>query len=193
VTTKTNSSPALAWILLIVVVGVVIGLLVLSSPEPELKPARTGDLSKVTLSDIDLDGLEREITAQKGSVVLVDFWATWCGPCRKSFPEIVALHERYSDRGLFTISVSLEREPAEDRGTALSYLKEQHAAFTNFLWTERTRRGGEGLKANFGYPGAIPYTALFSRAGKRIIPPDGSRFDMRELTSAIETALAEKP
>jgi hypothetical protein len=105
----------------------------------------------------------------------------------------VALHEKYGERGLVTISVSFEKDPDADRERALAYLKAQHAAFINLLWLEKTRRGGEGLEAVFGYPGTIPYTALFARSGERIPPPDGARFTTRELMGAIEAELGKAP
>lgn len=48
----------------------------------------------------------------RGKVLLVDFWASWCGPCRKSFPALEALHQRYKARGLLVIGVSVDEDPA---------------------------------------------------------------------------------
>ena len=162
------------------------------APEPELVPARNGDKNKVALEPVDLDGLEREVQSHKGSVVLIDFWATWCGPCRRDFPKMVAIHERYADRGLICLSVSLENDPVQDRDAALSFLKDQHATFTNFIWTEKTNRGRDLLMTRFGYPNSIPYAALFSRSGQRLLPPDGERFTKAELIKSIETELEQK-
>jgi thiol-disulfide isomerase/thioredoxin len=60
----------------------------------------------------DLDGREVSSTAWRGKVVLVNFWATWCGPCRAEIPDLVALQEKYRDR-LQIIGVSEDEGPAE--------------------------------------------------------------------------------
>ena len=181
------------WVALLIIACLAVALLVFRAPEPELIPARTGNPNKVTIEPIDFDGLEREVKANKGKVVLVEFWATWCGPCRKDFPKLVAIHERYNERGLVCLSVSLEKNPAEDHDQALAFLKDQHATFPNFLWTERTMRGKEGLEEKFGYPGGIPYAALFNRNGERVPPPDSSMFSKRELLAAIDAEIEKKP
>ena len=176
----------------VAVLVVAIGLGCNRTPETELVPARTGDATKVAIAAVDFDGLEREVQAHKGSMVLVEFWATWCGPCRSDFPKFVAIHERYADRGLVCLSVSLEHDPDLDRDRALSFLKEQHASLPNFIWNERTARGRDGLEAKYGYPNSIPYAALFARSGERLPPPGGERFTKAELLKAIESGL-DKP
>jgi thiol-disulfide isomerase/thioredoxin len=62
---------------------------------------------------LDLDGHELSSTAWRGKVVLVNFWATWCGPCRAEIPDLVALQDKYRDQ-LLIIGVSEDEGPADD-------------------------------------------------------------------------------
>lgn len=62
----------------------------------------------------DVDGREVKAADFKGKVVVVDFWATWCPPCRKEIPEYVALQEKYRERGLVILGFSLDELPAAE-------------------------------------------------------------------------------
>lgn len=66
-----------------------------------------------------------DLTPYRGKVVLVDFWASWCTPCRHSFPWLNALQERYQERGLVVLGVNVDRERAE----ADRFLREVPAQF----------------------------------------------------------------
>ncbi|MFQ5510410.1 MAG: TlpA family protein disulfide reductase [Candidatus Krumholzibacteriia bacterium] len=70
-------------------------------------------------------GNDLHLESHRGSVVLVDFWASWCGPCRKSFPWMNEMHEKYSAEGLVIIAVNVDR----DRNAAQAFLKKRPARF----------------------------------------------------------------
>ncbi len=55
-----------------------------------------------------VDGKIRKLSDYKGKVVLIDFWASWCGPCRKANPHVVEIYEKYKDKGFDVFSVSLD-------------------------------------------------------------------------------------
>jgi peroxiredoxin len=65
------------------------------------------------------------LTDLKGDVVMINFWATWCGPCRKEMPHLEALHQRYKDLGFTLLGVNVE----DNQKGALKYLEETPVSF----------------------------------------------------------------
>ena len=84
----------------------------LSGPAPNFDLAAK-DGGRVALSDL------------KGQVVMVNFWATWCGPCRQEMPHLEALYQRYSDLGFTLLGVNVE----EDSSGADEFLAETPVSF----------------------------------------------------------------
>lgn len=66
-----------------------------------------------------------DLAAYKGKVVYIDFWASWCGPCRQSFPWMKTMHEKYSKDGLVIVAVNVDQEKPQ----ADAFLKEFSPAF----------------------------------------------------------------
>jgi thiol-disulfide isomerase/thioredoxin len=87
------------------------------------KAIKAGD-SFPELSSFNLEGtLPADL---KGKVVLVDFWASWCGPCKESFPVMEDLQQRYGSQGLVILAVNLD----DDAAAMKDFLKDHKASFT---------------------------------------------------------------
>jgi thiol-disulfide isomerase/thioredoxin len=110
-------------------------------------------------------------------VVLVDFWASWCGPCRKSFPWMNALHEKYGARGLAVVAISLDKE----RAAADAFLARNPAAFT--VAFDPAGKTAEAYRVK-----GMPSTYLIAPDGTILVRRTG--FDPKE-TSGIEAAIEE--
>jgi thiol-disulfide isomerase/thioredoxin len=85
-------------------------------------------------------------------VVYLDFWASWCGPCRKSFPWLNQMHEKYKDRGLVIIGINLDR----DKEKAQRFLTESQAQF--LLYSDPTGKLAkeyqlQGMPSSFIFDG----------------------------------------
>jgi thiol-disulfide isomerase/thioredoxin len=91
-------------------------LLRLDTPQPQASPANQGSQREtppqdegLNFSAPTLDGKNIDLSTYRGHPVIVDFWATWCGPCRRQIPELVSLYKRYNkSRGLVIIGISCD-------------------------------------------------------------------------------------
>jgi thiol-disulfide isomerase/thioredoxin len=72
-------------------------------------PLKVGDL----FPDLAVQNLEGKLPDTKGKVVLVDFWASWCVPCAKSFPLMEELHQQFKGRGLVVVAVSVDEKASD--------------------------------------------------------------------------------
>jgi thiol-disulfide isomerase/thioredoxin len=91
----------------------------------------------------------------RGKVVIVDFWATWCGPCRKEMPNVVALREKLKDRGFEVVGVSVDK----DEEALATYLEENHIP-----WETLAGEGASELAEKYGVRG-IPTMMLVDQKG----------------------------
>ena len=87
---------------------VVIGWALLSMQGTRTKGSRQGPAPNITIAA--LDGKKTSLADLKGKVVLIDFWGTWCGPCRTSIPGIERMYKKYKDRGFEVLGVALESD-----------------------------------------------------------------------------------
>jgi len=80
--------------------------------------------STATRSIAALDSLTGDSTLVEGRVIYVDFWASWCVPCRRSFPWMMDMVQKYGDRGLQIVAINVDR----DEKAAAKFLKETHSS-----------------------------------------------------------------
>lgn len=104
------------------------------------------------IADVALD-----LSHYRGKVVVLDFWASWCVPCRRSFPWMNRMHAKYADDGLVIIGVNLDADERE----AQSFLDEYPAHF-------KTVSDPDGSLAREYDVIAMPSSYVFDRDGKRV-------------------------
>src|SRR3989442_6419708 len=80
--------------------------------------------------EIDATGLREAVAREKGHVVLVNFWATWCVPCREEFPRLARLQERYRSADLRVVGVSTDFE--SQRAAVDEFLAQRRLPFPNY-------------------------------------------------------------
>ena len=158
--------------------------------KPTSLPVATGP---VALVEVRADGLNAALDERKGQVVLVDFWATWCPPCRARFPHFVETHNKYMDKGLACMSVSLDNDgpgTPTDKEKVLDFLKAKGASFPNFLLVDYAKDAVQ-VGRRFGLEGGIPFVALFDKTGKKVWDRGQKELSDRELDKLIESELAK--
>jgi thiol-disulfide isomerase/thioredoxin len=128
-----------------------------------------------------VDGTPISTTALRGKLIVVDFWATWCGPCMEMVPHMVELNQKYAGKGLQIVGISLD----QDRAAMLKTIKEKGMVWPEYF--DGTGWDNKFWKA-YGADG-IPFTILVGPDGKALY----AGYPAAGLDQAIEKAFKETP
>jgi peroxiredoxin len=128
-----------------------------------------------------LDDKVIDLADYRGKVVYVDFWATWCPPCRKSFPWMEAMHQRYQNMGFAIVAISLDQE----RELINEFLQSHPASFTIV-------QDSDGASAKAFKVRGMPSSYLIDQRGNLRLTHEGfSEGDKYVLEKQIKKLLAE--
>jgi len=109
----------------------------------------------------DVNGKPLSLSDLKGKVVLIDFWASWCGPCRKENPNVVALYNKYKDAGFTVMSVSLD----DNKASWLAAIEKDKLVWPNHV---SDLKKWSNAAARIYQVSGIPFTVLVDKEGNII-------------------------
>jgi thiol-disulfide isomerase/thioredoxin len=108
----------------------------------------------------DLEGKARALEQWRGKVLVVNFWATWCAPCREEIPAFIKVQERFAGKGLQVVGIAVDH-----KDKVVPYAAEMKINYPILIGDleaiDLARQAGNRL-------GGLPYTVLFDRTGKAI-------------------------
>lgn len=154
------------------------------------KTTRTGTILLALLLTFSATAMAEETSSAafdlgqyQGKVVVLDFWASWCGPCRRSFPWLNEMHNKYQQDGLVVIGVNLDARQKD----AAEFLEDYPAAFKIHFDTYATLATEYGVEA-------MPSSFVIDRGGEIRASHRGFKVKQRDEYEAILVeALGEKP
>ncbi|MFI3187490.1 MAG: TlpA disulfide reductase family protein [Methylococcaceae bacterium] len=128
----------------------------------------------------DLSGHQHNMSEWRGKIIVINFWATWCPPCRKEIPDFIAVQEQYADQGLQFIGIALE-----DPEPVAEYLTTIKLNYPILLGGDN----GINLSHQLGNSiDAVPYTLIVDRQGN-IVDRHPGEFSKEQLLTVITPLL----
>jgi thiol-disulfide isomerase/thioredoxin len=169
--TRTN-----LLIVAVAILGAALGLAASSRMDDLFAPAVPANVEvlkpgepRADLELIDLAGKQRHLSEWDGRVVLVNFWASWCGPCREEMPLLDRTRERLASRGLEVVGIAID-----DAEAVQDFLKENPVRYPILLADEN----GDDPSLRYGDTRSVlPYSVLIGRDGKVLAQREGNFSD----------------
>jgi thiol-disulfide isomerase/thioredoxin len=147
------------------------------------KVAPEASVAIPTLNDVTVS-----IGQYKGKVVLVNFWATWCEPCKKEIPWLIKLNEQYSSRGLVILGISMDDEgkkKVEPFVTTRTFDVDGKPELMNY----QILLGNDEISEKFGGLMGLPTSMFYARDGQKVKTIIGAVNSYEDLTKAIDKQL----
>jgi thiol-disulfide isomerase/thioredoxin len=137
-------------------------------------------LAATLAGDVNAADVHEAVAARRGRPVVLNFWASWCVPCVKEFPVLVALARERADVAVLSVSV----DDASDRAAVLAVLDEQKPPFPVYLkgaWADDTFID----QIDKDWSGAVPFTMIFDAEGRKaaVLEGEHTRADIERALS----------
>jgi cytochrome c-type biogenesis protein len=161
---------------LLALLFVATGLSLASCDSGTAHAACAGDECLPDVKFVDTTGAAHTAASLRGKVVLVNFWATWCGPCKKEIPDLSKLYLKYKAKGVVMLGVLTNDNPSE-----ADLLNFQSDAVMEFPIVRQT----SDILVSFNYPQALPTTFIYDRSGRRVGKPRVGAIKPDELDATL--------
>lgn len=132
----------------------------------------------------DMNGAEVALSSYQGKVVVMSFWATWCGPCKEEMPHLFKMHQELGERGLVVLSISTD--DARSVSKVKPFVQKMGYTFPVLLDKEST------VISSYNPAKTLPYTVIVGRDGQIVRRTSGyTPGDENELRTFLEAQLAK--
>jgi thiol-disulfide isomerase/thioredoxin len=170
----------------IIPIALCILLLSLAAPAQKRKGRAAAPRKPIVVNSIDLEALKGLITQQREHPLLINFWATYCDPCREEFPDLVKIDRDYRPRSLEFITISLD-DTTEIKTSVPKFLRTMKATMPAYLLDVSDPQLAIDL-VDPRWQGSLPATFLYNEKGEMVFSKIG-RVKPEELRAEIEKVI----